>query len=84
MDTLHTEPASQMKKRAQDGPDWHRHCARDTDDEQVSDQEELTTDRWTCQNLMLWLAGNAKTSGQLWCPTLSVPSDQYNISSASE
>ncbi len=45
MDTLHTEPASQTKKRAQDGPDWRRHCARDTDDEQVSDQEELTTDR---------------------------------------
>lgn len=43
--TPHTEPASQTKKRAQDGPDWRRHCARDTDDEQVSDQEELTTDR---------------------------------------
>ncbi len=43
--TPHPEPASQTKKRAQDGPDWRHHCARDTDDEQVSDQEELTTDR---------------------------------------
>ena len=33
------------KKRAQDGPDWRCHCARDTDDKQVSDQEELTMDR---------------------------------------
>ena len=44
--TLYTpNPQVRRKKRAQDGPDWRRHCARDTDDEQVSDQEELTTDR---------------------------------------